>query len=160
MSDLKACFEKVGFTNVVTFIQSGNVIFESNENNTLKLRSKIEKTLSKNFSYTSVIVLFSQTQYERILKNVPSDWKKRNDIRCYIAFVREPVRVTQVMKAISLKHGIDFISPGPQAIYMTTLMSGLTKSGFTKFIGTKVYKEVTMRNYRSSQKILALVKGL
>jgi uncharacterized protein (DUF1697 family) len=43
---------------------------------------------------------------------------------------------------------------------MTTLMSGLTKSGFTKFIGTKVYKEVTMRNYRSSQKILALVKGL
>lgn len=37
MADLKTCFEEMGFANVVTYIQSGNVLFDSNETDQLKL---------------------------------------------------------------------------------------------------------------------------
>ena len=57
MAALKTCFEGMGFTNVATYIQSGNVLFASAEKNTGKLTRKIEKALSKQFSYKSLVVM-------------------------------------------------------------------------------------------------------
>jgi len=45
MTDLKSCFEDMGFTGVSTYIQSGNVIFFSGEQDKAKLTTKIEKEL-------------------------------------------------------------------------------------------------------------------
>ena len=37
MAELKLCFEKMGFNNVVTYINSGNVIFESNQTDLVRI---------------------------------------------------------------------------------------------------------------------------
>lgn len=47
MSDLKKMFESFGLQNVQTYIQTGNVIFESEEKNTAKLEEQIERQLEK-----------------------------------------------------------------------------------------------------------------
>ncbi len=41
---------------------------------------------------------------------------------------------------------------------MSTKMSGLTKSGFPKLIQKKVYKDITIRNYNTVQKLLILME--
>ncbi len=53
MADLKACFERMGFSNVSTYIQSGNVIFESTKKDAARLEKKIETSLSEAFRYDS-----------------------------------------------------------------------------------------------------------
>lgn len=159
MTLLKNAFQKLGMKNVTTYIQSGNVIFESDESNIVKLTEKIENNLSKTFSYHGRTVLRSFPQMQKVLKEVPTDWKKRKDIRCYIAFVREPVSVTEIAKEIKLKEGIDFIKVGDGVFYMTTLLEGLTKSSFSKIAGNSFYKDITIRNYNTSQKILAIMEG-
>ena len=59
MTDLKACFEALGFENVSTYIQSGNVLFSANKSNQAKLTSRIEEALSKTFNYKSRVVVRS-----------------------------------------------------------------------------------------------------
>ena len=158
MSDLKEAVEQSGFINVKTFINSGNIIFESDETHSSKINTVLEEALKKRFNLESRVFLLTYEQFKDILDRVPEDWKKRRDIRCYIAFVREPVGVKDVIKEIKLKEGVDFVRGGKGAVYLTTLTSGLTKSGFTKLISTPVYKDITLRNYTTAQKLLALMK--
>lgn len=158
MAALRDAVESCGYTNVITYIQSGNIIFESDEKNTSKISDTLEIRIIKTFGITSRVVVFSQSQLEKILTAVPDDWKKRNDIRCYIAFLIPPATPEHMMKEITLKEGVDFIHTGPGAVYMTTLMSGLTKSGLTKLVGTKIYQHITIRNYNTSKKLLVLME--
>jgi uncharacterized protein (DUF1697 family) len=158
MKDLKETIESNGFQQVVTYIQSGNVVFDSEEKDKKLITEKLEKLLSKTFNYQASIVLLSKEQFESILKNVPTTWEKQHDLRCYLAFIKEPITTEQVLKEIRLKGGVDFVKEGNGVIYMSTLLSGITKSGFTKLISTKVYKELTMRNYNTTQKLLELME--
>ncbi len=160
MSNLRAAVENCGFTNVSTYIQSGNIIFESNEKDKSIITAKLENELMKSFNYDSRIIVKTHEQLKLILKNVPTDWKKRRDIRCYIAFVKEPATPADVIRELTLKVGIDSVKAGEGAVYMSTLLSGLTKSGFTKLIHKKVYKEITIRNYNTCQKLLTLMESV
>ncbi len=158
MADLKKTTEQCGFTNVRTYIQSGNIIFESDELVTGKVKEKLEGSLSKNLKFDSGIIVLTSEQLGKIVSEVPSDWNNRHDLRCYIAFIREPVTAQEVMRETKPKEGVDFIKTGEGVLYMSTLLSGLTKSGFTKLITTKVYKDITIRSYATAQKLLALMK--
>jgi uncharacterized protein (DUF1697 family) len=158
MNSLVHAFEKEGFTNVSTYIQSGNVIFESGSQDKESLVTRIEHMLTATFRYPSTIVLRSEKELHKIISHVPDMWKKDGDLRCYILFVKEPMTAEEVAKEIETKEGIDFLSIGNGALYMGTKMEGITKSKFSKFIGKKVYKDVTMRNYKTSRIILEIME--
>ncbi len=158
MVELKACFEKGGFKNVITYIQSGNVVFEVDEKNNEKIVNKLESALLRTFKVNLRIVVRSYLQLKKVLSGVPGEWRKRDDLRCYIAFVKEPVKASEVVQEVVLKDGIDFVKVGEGVVYMTTLLRGLTKSGFTKLVGKKIYQDITIRNYNTTLKLLALME--
>ncbi|HYE22578.1 MAG TPA: DUF1697 domain-containing protein [Verrucomicrobiae bacterium] len=158
MIKLKASFEKTGFKNVITYIQSGNVIFESAEKNIPKLERKIEKALSKEFKYNSRVVVRSQAQLKKVLAEIPSDWKKRTDLRCNVCFVKAPLNAQEVLKEIELKQGVDFVKTGKGVVYTSTLMNSLTQSKFSKLVMKKVYQFITIRNLNTTQKLVALME--
>ena len=158
MTALKSCMEQQGFENVTTFIASGNVLFECDEKDVGKLTRQIEATLSKTFGYDSRIMLRSQAQLRSVLENAPIEWRKRTDLRCNIAFLREPVTASQVLPHVSVAPGIDSLKPGKGVLYMSTVLSGLKKSKFTKVIGTAIYKDLTVRTFNTCQKIYSLME--
>lgn len=157
MSELKLALEELSFKNVSTYINSGNVIFESDDN-TEKIKNDIEKQLLKKFKLAIRIVLVSQTQLKKILDNAPTDWKTKKDLRCYIAFFRDSSTPADVIKEITLREGVDSAKEGDNVVYMTTKLSGITKSGFSKLASKKIYKEITIRNYTTASKIFSLMK--
>lgn len=157
MVALKECFEKAGFSNVLTFIQSGNVIFESSESEH-SLEEKIEKLLSKTFHYQSVVMIRSLQEMKNVINNVPTDWNTRTDIRCYIAFVKKPSTPQDVIAQTPVKEGIDVLKKGKTVVYMTSVLKDLTKSGINKIASQKVYKAITIRNYNTTKKIVALME--
>ncbi len=159
MADLKRAFEHNGFHEVKTFIQSGNVVFNTNQGNAEEVRAKIENFLAKTFGYAARIVLLTKTELEDILAAVPAIWKSDADIRCYIAYIRKPLTATEVAAAITPNPEIDTMEVAGQAVYMTTVQSGLSKSSFVKLVGKKVYTEMTIRNYVTSKKIAELMNG-
>jgi len=158
MADLKKAVEDIGFTHVSTYIQSGNIVFESDQKEIDKIIARLEGALLKKFEFKSGIVVKTYEQLKKIVSEVPADWKKRDDLRCYLAFVREPASAQDVIREIKLKEGVDFAKAGDGVVYMSTLLSGLTKSGFTRLVGTKIYKDITIRNYNTAQKLFAMMQ--
>ena len=57
MIELEACFEKQGFGDVVTYIQSGNVLFTSAAQGRVELTRRIEAALARTFDYRASVVV-------------------------------------------------------------------------------------------------------
>ncbi|HEY4032801.1 MAG TPA: DUF1697 domain-containing protein [Ktedonobacteraceae bacterium] len=158
MEQLRACFQAGGFGQVMTYIQSGNVIFESEDENKEKLTREIEERVSQTFNYTARIVVRSYTEIQKIVKGVPNDWNTRSDLRCNVAFIKEPVTAKEAWQEILPKEGIDVVTIGHGVLYLSTLLSGLNKSALGKLVSKKIYQDMTIRNYTTTQKLLTLME--
>lgn len=70
MAELKKMFEALGLLDVQTYIQSGNVLFKSNEDEN-SLRKKIEHRIEADFGFAATVVLRSAAEMEWIARNCP-----------------------------------------------------------------------------------------
>lgn len=70
MADLKRMFESIGLNRVETYIQSGNIIFESDEKEAT-LQKKIEHELETNFGFSAITVLRTTDELERLIRDCP-----------------------------------------------------------------------------------------
>ena len=75
--DLRRCFEDLGFRNVRTYIQSGNIVFRAPEGETGKLTERVESGLSKRFSYAARAIVLSHAGYRAALAAAPAAWGGR-----------------------------------------------------------------------------------
>ena len=155
MSDLKILFEGEGLKNIKTYINSGNVLFETEEN-IEKVTEELERKILKDLNVSSPIVTVSSEELENITDNAPKTWKKTDDLRKYVAFVKKPHRPEDVMKEIETREGVDSIDKGPGVIYMSTTLEGITKSKLSRHIGKPTYKLITIRNFNTVEKLLKL----
>lgn len=158
MESLRNAFIKAGYTNVATYIQSGNVIFETDEKSVNKISIAIEKMLSKEFSYSATVIIRTHSELLKIVHEAPSLWNTEQDLRCYVAFVREPITPKDVIREVIINADVDTVESGTRVVYMTTKMSEIAKSGFSKLTGKKIYKDITIRNYNTVKKLLALMQ--
>jgi len=70
MADLKGLFESLGLARVETYIQSGNVIFESNENEG-NLKQQIEHAIQSTLDLSATVILRTAAEFERLILNLP-----------------------------------------------------------------------------------------
>ena len=156
MADLKACFEDMGFEDVKTYIQSGNVLFNSAEGKAT-LIEKIEATLSKKFNYKSLIVLITDKELAQVIEEAPKGFgQKPDEYRYDVMFVKEPLTAKEAIGQISLKEGVDSSYAGKHAIYFSRLISKAGQSHLPKIIKLALYKNITVRNWNTSTKLLSL----
>src|SRR5690242_21732941 len=74
MPALKAFFEAQGFTDVATYIQSGNVLFTSG-GRSAALADRLEVELSRGFGYPATVVLRSREQLRKIIEGAPAGFR-------------------------------------------------------------------------------------
>lgn len=159
MADLKASFEEMGFSNVVTYIQSGNVVFQSDDKDKTALTTRIEKGLSKRFNINAKVVVISQKELAGIVKSAPEGFgKEEKKFRYDIIFLMEPLTPKEAMKSVSVREGVDTAHAGKQALYFSRLISRASQSYLTKTIGMPVYQNMTIRNWNTTTKLLALME--
>ena len=160
MMDLKASFEAMGFSNVLTYIQSGNVVFQSDEKDKAVLTTKIEKGLSKRFNFEAKVVVISQKELAAIVKSAPEGFGKEDKkFRYDVIFLKESLTTKEAMKSVSTREGVDAAHAGKQALYFSRLISRAAQSYLTKIIGMPVYQNMTIRNWNTTTKLLALMEG-
>ncbi len=157
MANLRESVTKAGFTNVTTLINSGNVIFESKIVNKSQISKSIEIAVSKILGKKIPIIIVTSEELKKVVEESPSIWKKKNNLRCYIAFIKKPVEPDDVLKEIKLNPDVDLVEKGPGVLYMGTLLSGITKSGFSRLASKKIYQDITIRNFKTVQKLLDII---
>jgi uncharacterized protein (DUF1697 family) len=158
MADLKCAFEASGYTDVRTYIQSGNVVF-TGKGTVRSVTKKLETDLSKTFGIELRVVVKTHAELRAVVDNAPRAWKQGKDLRRYVAFARSPGAVDELIATAKPRQGVDRIDKGDGVAYLTTKMSGITQSGFSKLTGTRVYKELTIRNQNAVENLPALLEG-
>ncbi len=103
MDHLKKMFEQLKFKNVKTFINSGNVTFETSEQDKVLLTKKIEKKLLDELGFEVHIMLRNEKELTDIVKTNPyKNEKLDKDTRVYIAFLykKPDKKIKDILKSL------------------------------------------------------------
>jgi uncharacterized protein (DUF1697 family) len=158
MTDLKECFDNIGCADVKTYIQSGNAMFRSEERDAAQLVSKIERALSARFAYTSRVVVLTHKQLTHIVEHAPEGFGTEPDTyRYHVIFLKKPLTATEAMESVSLKPGVDTADRGQGVLYFSLLISKATQSHISRINTLPIYQHLTIRNWNTTTKLLALM---
>lgn len=159
MMDLKTCFEASKLENVATYIQSGNVLFETAETDSARLVGKLEKALSKTFHpYQARIVLCSHAKLRQIIRKAPNGFgSEPQKYRYDVIFLKEPLTASAAMKSVTIKEGVDEAFAGPDVLYFSRLSARASQSRLPRIISLPIYQSMTIRNWNTTTKLLALM---
>ena len=152
MLKLKKVFEALGYANVSTYINSGNVIFESNKQD---LEKGIEKALHKAFSFEIRIVIRDAKNIQTLCKAIPNEWVNDAEQKTDVLFLWNEFDSEKTLNLISNNPKVDNLKYISGAIVWNIKKSDYAKSGMHTLIGTKVYKNMTARNVNTVIKLNA-----
>jgi uncharacterized protein (DUF1697 family) len=157
MAKLKPCFEDMGFSDVKTFINSGNVIFKTQEKDPEKLARKIEKILKQEFGFEIKTLVKTKAQIEKICKALPENWVTDKTMRTDVMFLFPEADSKASLKEIPSNPTVETLTYIPGAIIWNLDRKNYTKSKVPKMIGTKIYMLMTARNSNTTRKLLELM---
>jgi uncharacterized protein (DUF1697 family) len=158
MKDLKLIFENAGFKNVQTFIQSGNVIFDSAIKEQHKIKAKIESVLNTSLGYKVDVLLRSHYDLNLLIKNNPFDKIKPDEnVKFYITFTSGLLQNNIKLPLESSKKDLEIIEQFNQDFFcLSKKING--KFGFPNSFIEKEFKVIaTTRNWTTLNKIFAIL---
>jgi uncharacterized protein (DUF1697 family) len=160
MTVLKTFMEKMGYKDVATYIQSGNVLFSSAEKNIDRLTKRMEKALSKEFNYESRVVVVSRDTLQEAVERAPSGFGKNPvEYRYDVIFLKKPLTADEALKSVKVKEGVDAAYKGKEVLYFSRLIRKAAQSHLSRIVGLPIYQNMTIRNWNTATKLLALMDG-
>jgi len=159
MPRLKESFERMDYKNVRTYINSGNVIFESSKKAEERLASNIEKALEQEFGFAIHVLVRSGENIAKVARSVPATWENNGEQKTDVLFLWEKFANKKTIDLIEVHKKVDTLRYIDGAIIWHIDKKDYSKSGMHNFIGTDVYKHMTARNINTVRKLTALLKA-
>jgi uncharacterized protein (DUF1697 family) len=157
MAELKQCFESLGFENVQTYINSGNVIFDEPETDIASLVETCERAIEKSFGFHVICSVISSTDLHQAVSNAPEWWGIENDDKHNAIFVIPPVTTAEIMEKVGeAKPEYEKIASYGQVIFWSAQLKTFSRTRYSKIVGTSMYKSVTIRNANTTKKLVEL----
>ncbi|MFV8343290.1 DUF1697 domain-containing protein [Flavobacterium sp. XS2P39] len=157
MEALKTTLESIGFTNVETYIQSGNVFVDAEEESPAKVGFQIKQEIFKIFGHDVPIVVVAKDELEACFKNNP--FLKAADIdhkKLYVAFISAALRSENINDLKISQFKPDEASIDDSRIYIKYAI-GAGKTRFDqKYIEKKLNVTATIRNWNTVTQLLKM----
>ena len=158
MSSLKQSFEGVGFTDVTTYINSGNIIFTTKENDARKLELKVEQMLSKEYGLGSKVVVRSLAEMEKLVKSLPSHWDGDSRWRYNVMFLRHTIDSEKVLTDLPFNSEVEQVVYRPGTLLWSAQLSDVNRTNMQKLSSKKIFQDMTVRNLNTTKKLCELMK--
>ena len=157
MDALKKALEEIGFQNVVTYIQSGNVFVETDEESGFSVGFKIKQEIYKTFGHEVPVIVVSKTDLEWTFKNNPFLKQKDVDIKkLYVAFISKELSSSAINELkISQFKPDEAVIEGNRIFIKYDIGAGKTRLD-QKYIEKKLNVTATIRNWNSVTKLLEM----
>ena len=119
MEELKTYLENNVFGAVITYLNSGNVLFSSDQNGREELASQIESMIKVKFGFDIPVFVILRQDLEDILQNAPAWWGAgREGIYDNLIFIMPPAVFSQVLDEIGTpREGLEQIQNYKEAIF-------------------------------------------
>ncbi|HSX06609.1 MAG TPA: DUF1697 domain-containing protein [Candidatus Saccharimonadia bacterium] len=159
MEVLRNIFTELGFNDVRSYINSGNIFFDTDNSDKQRLTRTIEKRLHEHLGYAVPTFLRSIAELEAITTQEPfKDIELTSDKRFCVIFTNEPIGSTAPLPQHSSKGDADLVAANPyEAFIVWHIINGRPPSG--KFAEGMLPPVTTTRFYHTLIKILAAAKA-
>jgi len=157
MVELKQCFESLGFENVVTYINSGNVLFSDTASNVASLIDRCERAIETAFGFKAVCSVIAAKDLEDAVAHAPTWWGLKDDDKHNAIFVIPPATAGEIMKEIGeAKPEYEKVASHGTVIFWTAAFDTFSRTRYSKIVGTSAYASVTIRNANTTKKLVEL----
>lgn len=157
MEALKTTLEAIGFTNVVTYIQSGNVFVETEEESGFSVGFKIKQEIFKTFGHEVPVIVIGKNDLELCFKNNPFFKQKDVDTKkLYVAFISKELSSSAINELkISQFKPDEAVIDGNRIFIKYDIGAGKTRLD-QKYIEKKLNVTATIRNWNTVTKLLEM----
>jgi uncharacterized protein (DUF1697 family) len=162
MAELKACFEELGCENVQTYIASGNVMFTSSKS-APELTEEIQEALPKRFRLDSELIrilVLSRDQLQKVVDQAPKGFGTEPGTYHSDAIFLMGIPSDEAIKVFNPRAGVDEVWQGDLAIYSRRLSAQRTRSRLSEIMSSPLYKQMTIRSWGTTARLLALMNAL
>ena len=161
MGPLRTLLEELGYSDVSTYIASGNVILSS-ERPAGEIRHEIEVALPKAFRLDSeliAVLVLSRAQLRAVVDGKPRGFGDHPDTHHSDAIFLMGIDASAAMESFDPRPGVDRVWPGDGVIYSQRLSAERTKSRLNKAMSTPAYKSMTIRSWATTLALLGLMES-
>lgn len=159
MPELARAFEKAGFENVRTYIQSGNVIFNTTEESCDVVAEKIRDLITQQFGLNIQAVVIAPQELADIVSQNPFAKKPDIDLsKQHVTFLDREADPEKAEKLLTYNYPPDEIIIGSRVVYVHC-PDGYGRTKYTNaFIEKKLGANATSRNWNTCQKLLEMCR--
>ena len=156
METLREVCSSLGFENVKTYINSGNIIFETAETTDKKLAAKIETAIESEFGLKIKVIVRKIAEIEEIIKNNPFAGQFENEKDLHVFFLEEKLSEEKRELLLSNNNENEQFAVRNREIFCLLRISVLDSLIGKDYIAKKLKVSATARNWRTVNKILEL----
>jgi len=153
MAALKAMMEELGYDQVSTYIQSGNILFESNEKTTASIEQIIKKGIKDTFTFDVPVIVLPVSRIVEILNNNPFATSGAEESKIYYTLLGSIPNNENAQRLISMANETDSFIVYENVVYIKVSVK-YSDSKFSNNMIEKVLKvEATTRNHATLLKM-------
>ncbi|NNC70764.1 MAG: DUF1697 domain-containing protein [Flavobacteriaceae bacterium] len=159
MAELKVLFEGLGFKDVITYIQSGNIIFKSEEKDARVLENLIHQMLLNDFGFDITVIVITPKEIQYAATNNPFEQDKTKDPKkFYVVFLQERPQPAKSENLARYNYSPEEYSLVGRLVFFYAA-NGAGKAKMTNnFFESKLKVKASSRNWRTVHKLVELSK--
>jgi uncharacterized protein (DUF1697 family) len=162
MAELRTRLEELGFSDVSTFIASGNVFLASNKRAD-EVKAQIEGVLPRAFKLDSELIkalVLTHDQLQAVIDDKPKGFGDQPDKYHSDAIFLMGIDAAEAMSVFNPREGVDKVWPGNGVIYSQRLSAQRTKSRLSTIMMSPLYKSMTIRSWSTTLKLLDILNAM
>ena len=145
MERLRKILESLGYTKVVTYLNSGNAIFESDSDRE-KIQQEISRGIKNELGFDIAILIKTDQEIKKIASAIPKNWENDSSQRTDVAYLFPQIDSAKIIDELPLKREFIDVRYIKGAIYWNVKRENVYKCQLAKLISNKIYKLMTIRN--------------
>lgn len=157
METLREVFSALGFADVKTYINSGNVVFETAETAAGELAAKIETAIEREFALKIKVIARTVAEIENVIADNPFAGQFENDKNLHVFFLDEELSAEKCEMLLSNNDENETYAVQNREIFCLLRVSVLDSLMGRDYIGKKLKVSATARNWRTVCKIMELM---
>lgn len=155
MKDLKALLERLGVSDVVTYLNSGNAVFSSTMS-VLDLTSVVGDEIEQAFGAKIPTLIKTSAEMIAIAESIPVEWGNGEGEQTYVAYLFSDVDEPDLVSELPVRTEFMSIFYTPGAIVWNIKREDYNRSRITKLAGHSAYARMTTRNVNTARMLASL----
>lgn len=158
MAELRDAFEARGFGNVSTYINSGNILFDSAAASIAEIKSTCEKLIADGFNLDIPVCIISVSDLTDALTHAPDWWNEDPEARHDAFFIIPPMTAEEIFAHVgSVKEDYEKVAYHGRVIFWSAPMVTFSRTRWSKIAKDKaMYRAITVRNANTAVKLAQL----